>query len=143
MYKLCIITCIITSSCVITENYRNTKNTQQIIELQRTACFGTCPIYRIQIFSDGTGIYNGKKFVENIGEIRFQISKEEIKNILEFAKRIKFSEMKDEYYEAISDLPTTYVTIKEKSIKDYVGSPKELRKLEELIDQICLKAIKN
>ena len=43
------------------------------------------------------------------------------------AENIKFSEMLDEYSEKITDLPTTYIQIKEKKIKDYFGAPKKLK----------------
>jgi hypothetical protein len=51
--------------------------------------------------------------------------------------------MKDEYSEPISDLPTTFIQIKNKKIKDYVGAPKTLKNLEKLIDQIYLQTITN
>lgn len=30
------------------------------IELHRTACFGTCPIYTLQLYGNGTVVFNGK-----------------------------------------------------------------------------------
>ena len=50
--------------------------------------------------------------------------------------------MKDEYSEPISDLPTTFIQIKDKKIRDYTGAPKTLKKLESLIDQLYEKAVK-
>ena len=72
---------------------------------------------------------------------KFQLSKNEVNSILSYAHQIGFTYMQDEYYEPISDLPTTYIRIREKQIKDYVGAPKELKILEELIDKTYLKAI--
>ena len=51
--------------------------------------------------------------------------------------------MKEKYYEPISDLPTTYIRIYNKNIQDYSGSPKKLKQLENLIDNICKKAMNN
>jgi len=113
-----------------------------IICLQRTACFGTCPIYKIEIYTDGSGTYTGTRFVKNIGSSKFQLAKSDVNKILEFANKIGFSRLKDEYSEPITDLPTTYITIKDKKIKDYTGAPKELRNLEKLIDQLYQKAIR-
>ena len=50
--------------------------------------------------------------------------------------------MKNEYSEPISDLPTTFIQIKEKRIIDYIGAPKTLKNLENLIDKLSQKAIK-
>ena len=142
MNKLFLILLSISLSCgIIKHPDTSTSKIELIISLQRTACFGTCPIYKIEIYTDGSGIYTGTRFVKNIGISKFQLSKTDVNKILEFANRIGFSRMKNEYSEPITDLPTTYITIKNKKIKDYTGAPKELKKLEELIDQIYLQAV--
>ena len=113
-----------------------------IIALQRTACFGTCPIYKIEILSDGSGIYTGTRFVENIGVKKFSISKKQLNIILTQAETIDFTNMQDEYSAPISDLPTTFIQIKDKKIRDYTGAPKNLKNLERMIDQLYEEAIK-
>jgi hypothetical protein len=118
------------------------KDKELIISLQRTACFGTCPIYKIEIFSDGSGIYTGTRFVENIGVTKFSLSETQMNLILTKAEAIGFTSMKEEYSEPISDLPTTFIQIKDKKIRDYTGAPKTLKNLENLIDQLYQKAIK-
>ena len=120
----------------------NTSEIELIISLQRTACFGTCPIYKIEIFSDGSGIYTGTRFVENIGITEFSLSKTQLSLILTQAEDIGFTNMKGEYSEPISDLPTTFIQIKDKKIRDYTGAPKTLKNLENLIDQLYQKALK-
>jgi hypothetical protein len=120
----------------------NTSEIELIISLQRTACFGTCPIYKIEIFSDGSGIYTGTRFVENIGITEFSLSKTQLNLILTQAEAIGFTNMKGEYSEPISDLPTTFIQIKDKKIRDYTGAPKTLKNLENLIDQMYQKAVK-
>ena len=118
------------------------KDKEVIISLQRTACFGTCPIYFFRISSDMSGVYHGKNFVEKIGEIEFTLSEEEINSILQKANEINYCQLEDEYFERISDLPRTYIQIFDKKVLDYYGAPKELKELEKLIDKICFKYIK-
>lgn len=117
----------------------NTK--EPLITLQRTACFGECPIYKFEIYSGGDCIYYGKKFVDKIGEYKFNLKKNNIDLILSKAKEIDFKKMDDRYTSSITDLPTTYIKIKSKKIIDYSDAPKELRDLEKLIDEICFEAI--
>jgi len=128
-------------SCGLTKK-ANTLEKEPIISLQRTACFGSCPIYKIEIFSNGNGIYTGTKFVEHIGVTQFSLSKTEINLILKRAEDINFANMKNEYSEPISDLPTTFIQIRSKKIRDYTGAPKALKDLENLIDQLYQKTIK-
>ena len=117
----------------------NTK--EPLISLQRTACFGECPIYKFEIYSSGDCIYYGKKFVNKIGEYKFNLKKTDIDIIISKAKEINFKKMDDKYTSSISDLPTTYIKIKNKKIIDYSDAPKELRDIEKLIDEICFKAV--
>ena len=128
-------------SCGLTKK-TNTSEIELIIFLQRTACFGTCPIYKIEIFSDGSGIYTGTRFVENIGITKFSLSETQLNLILTKAEAIGFTNMKEEYSEPISDLSTTFIQIKDKEIRDYTGAPKTLKNLESLIDQLYQDAIK-
>ena len=115
---------------------------KKIISINRGACFGTCPIYSINIFSDMSVVYEGKNFVEKIETVEFKLSEGEINSILQKANEINYCQLEDEYFEHISDLPRTYVQIFDKKILDYYGAPKELKELEELIDKICFKYIK-
>lgn len=127
-------------SCNIIKNDIEKKN-KSVIFLKRTQCFGTCPVYEIEVFSNGHGIYTGYKFVKDIGVREFKLSTLQIEKILDYAKKIDFKNLKSEYSAAISDLPKTYVRINEKEILDYVGAPITLRKLEELIDSTYLESI--
>ena len=68
----------------------NRKEVKEIISITRGACFGTCPIYSISIFSDMSGVYQGKDFVEKTGTVKFKLSEEEINSILEKANKINY-----------------------------------------------------
>ena len=89
------------SSCGTFKKNTNTftfsESKDLIISLQRGACYGTCPIYKIQIYTDGSGIYTGTRFVENIGVIEFSLSENQINLILTQAEAIGFKNMKEEY----------------------------------------------
>jgi len=140
LHKLFLILFSVLLSCGLIKK-TDTSEIELIISLQRTACFGTCPIYKIEIYTDGSGTYTGTRFVENIGVSEFQLSKSDVNNILEYANKIGFSKLNDEYSEAITDLPTTFIQIKDKRIRDYTGAPKKLKNLEKLIDQLYQKSI--
>ena len=126
-------------ACGISKSDINKIESKEIlISLERKACYGTCPIYKMIIYDDGSAIYSGKKFVENIGLYKFTVTQEKIKYILAKAKEINFFEMRDEYTEAISDLPKTITFIKngrnQKKVIDYYGAPKTLKDFENLVD---------
>ena len=122
----------------------STINNQEdlIISLDKTACFGTCPVYKIKIYNSGKATYEGLKHVKKIGLHNLTISEGEKNIILTNEKKIGFSKMKDEYTEKITDLPTTYIMIQNKMIKDYYGAPPELKELEKKIEELFLNKLR-
>ncbi|MBT7896773.1 MAG: hypothetical protein HN564_07225 [Flavobacteriales bacterium] len=132
---------ILYSSCNLSSSSTYEIQKKLIISLNKTACFGTCPVYKIKIYNNQSAIFEGIKFVEKEGSYNFKISKKEINTILKKAKKINFQKMEDEYTELITDLPTTYIMINNKQIKDYYGAPKELKELEEIIENIFLNKL--
>ena len=126
------------SSKKSTESKDRKEKKELIISLERTACYGTCPIYRMEIFSDGSAFYHGERFVNNIGNFEFTVTKETINYILKKAEEIGFFEMEDKYTANISDLPKTITFIKSekatKKIIDYHDAPKILKEFESFVD---------
>jgi hypothetical protein len=141
MRSLSVLFIFLIISCNTVSKSTKDELNQLTISLEKTACFGTCPVFKIKIFKNGKGIFEGKKCVKKTGLIDFKLSQKEIQKILVKAENIKFSEMLDEYSEKITDLPTTYIQIKEKKIKDYFGAPKKLKDLETLIEEIVLNKL--
>ena len=144
LFFLIISSCKLTSTTYHSKNLKSdlkelSKEKTKIISLEKTACFGTCPIFSINIFNNGEVIYYGKKFVKKLGNLNLELDQKEINQILNKAKEINFNNLKSEYTENISDLPTTFISINKKTIKDYYGAPKELKDLEKLIESIVLE----
>ena len=135
---LLIIFLIILSSCKTTSNQIFNDQKKLTISLEKTACFGTCPILKIEIYNNGAIVYNGIKHVKKIGTLNLEIQKKEIQKILLMAEEIDFYNLEKEYTERISDLPTTYIMINGKLIKDYFGAPKKLKDLENQIEKKIL-----
>jgi hypothetical protein len=111
------------------------------IKLERTACFGTCPVYSVTIFRDGRARYNGIEFVKEKGVRTKTISTGEFKRLAAKVDEIGFFKLKPAYRANITDLPTTIVTVirgtESKRVEDYFGAPKRLHGLEELIENVA------
>ena len=119
-----------------------------MIRLQRTSCYGPCPIYSVTIDARGTVTYNGDKFVRVVGRRTAQIAPSVVAALLASAERIHFFEMRDAYraienpdgtVSHVTDLPTKIVTItingRTKRVEDYVGAPDVLAQFEQQIDE--------
>ena len=130
------------SSCFNFTKQKELQSPEKIISLEKTACFGRCPVFKIIIYNNGECLYNGIKFVKKSGEYNLKINEREVDEILSQATEIGFDNLKNEYSERITDLPTTYIMINNKKIKDYYGAPSELKDLEKLIEEIILNKLK-
>lgn len=113
------------------------------ITIERTSCFGSCPAYSAQIYTDGTVIYKGVDSVKITGEKQYKIPRERIKRLLEAFEKIDYFSLKDEYRTdengmSVTDLPETITSIsingKRKQVINYYYGPKKLDELENLID---------
>jgi hypothetical protein len=115
-----------------------------IITLERTACYGFCPIYTLTIHGDGTVIYEGEDFVETVGKAETIISKEKVEQLISEFDKVGYDSLKDSYTErTITDAPSVITSItrngKTKTVEHYHGdfnAPEKLTELEDKIDEI-------
>ena len=115
-----------------------------IITLERTACYGFCPIYSLTIHGDGTVIYEGEDFVQTVGRAETVTSKEKVQQIIAEFENINFFSLKNAYTEkTITDAPSVITSItrngKTKTVEHYHGdfnAPEKLTELEDKIDEI-------
>jgi hypothetical protein len=112
-----------------------------VITLRRTSCFGPCPVYSLDIFEDGSIRYVGQAFVQVTGEQRAAIPPDAVRSLISDFLKINYFALQDDYEGNITDLPTTYTSLRlgarTKSIKDYAHAPKELVELEYEIDRVA------
>ena len=132
---------IILCSCSILKKNTNYK---QIFELQTTSCYGTCPVYTLQIFSNGRAILEGKEHMNKIGNFESKIEKEKLNMLIDSFEKASFFELEDSYRSQFKDLPTKYITYYKngnaKKIMAYDNIPKELtiliKSLETLVNDL-------
>lgn len=121
-----------------------------MITLERTECFGFCPVYKLTITADGAVVFEGRRFVKQEGTtIKRAITREQIKQLMAEFVRAKFFSLDDDYSEirlsCPTDQPSAFTSIringKSKTINHYLGCgepkvPKALTELENKIDEV-------
>ncbi len=116
------------------------------IHLERTACYGTCPVYKVILRNDGSLEYEGIQHVKHTGKYRGKINLWGFNKLAQLIEKSKFMDMKDQYSIDMTDMPTTYTTViyadgKKKRIMNYGNAgPVELWAIEELIDKLVNEA---
>jgi hypothetical protein len=115
------------------------------IGIERTGCYGSCPIYTFIVKSDGTFRYKGADYVERKGEFSGTIPIWYFHRLAQFVKDSGFTELEDDYSRMVTDNPTIYTMVimngKRKTISNYADAgPTKLWAIEQLIDDLMAKA---
>lgn len=115
-----------------------------IITLQRDQCFGTCPVYSIAIYADGTVVYTGIAHVDQLGVRVFEVETPAIDSIGVRADALGYFGWNDSYENhVITDQATVTTSIRwedqSKRIVRYDGDPSApvgLIWVEDIIDLV-------
>lgn len=110
-----------------------------VITLERTPCYGFCPVYKLTILGDGTVIYDGRQFVKVEGRREAKISTKDVAMLIKRFQEIDYFSLKESYTRPVTDLSTTVTSLtlgdRSKTVRNYAGAPRELIELEKLIDR--------
>lgn len=123
-----------------------------VIRFRRTACFGWCPEYIVDIRGNGDVTYTGVRNVLVVGRHTWRTPKEKVVELIDLFRRADYFRL-DGFYEAqITDMPT-YITRlsigdRHKFVLDYGGGagaqymrdgrtmPVVVNEIEEAIDRL-------
>ena len=139
MRSICLFTLylFLISGCKSTKKTINMVPSEEatlLISMKKTACYGSCPVYEIQIFSDLTVILNGERYLDKVGNFFSTLPEKRLEELRSRFIEADFFSFQDKYTERITDLPTTYVYFNdsgnEKKVMDYSGAPDALKNIE-------------
>jgi hypothetical protein len=119
------------------------------LTLERGPCFGTCPIYRIVLRSDGTASYIGWNYVGRIGVYTGTFAPEEFTRLAKEVEALSFWELQESYLQPVNDLPVVRTAAvradtTRKVVRDHgalgvpaVEGPAELLRIQAAIDRVA------
>jgi membrane dipeptidase len=110
------------------------------ITIERSACFGMCPDYKVTIRGDGTVTYEGHQFVRVSGTHTWKIDPAAVAALAAEMQQAGYFDLQDSYEARVTDNPTTWTSLtiggRTKRIKDYVAGPAKLKEIEAKIDDV-------
>ena len=132
------------------------------VTLERSACYGTCPDYRVTIKGDGKirfstremnfpgtaaevhRMFNGQNVLW-AGTHEAEVSPQAVADLIERFRSSYFMGMKPEYVAGVTDNPTYALTLRvgkvTKHVVDYVGNevgmPANVTALEDAVDEVA------
>ncbi len=115
------------------------------IGIERTPCFGTCPVYVCIITSSGTVRYHGEATAERIGDWETKIDPYKFHQLANYIAESGYWEMEDTFATSVTDGDTVYTTFllkgRRKVFRNYASSaPPKLWALQQLIDGLLVGA---
>ncbi|HNB81364.1 MAG TPA: TonB family protein [Chitinophagaceae bacterium] len=110
------------------------------LKMDRTACFGRCPVYTVELMYNGVIVYNGSKNVEFIGEREAGISPAAMQKFMKQFSRYKLLSLQNVYKPKATDLPrlnfTFTVNGKTKTVKNGESGPAFLDVIGKKVDSL-------
>jgi hypothetical protein len=111
--------------------------------LQRTSCFGTCPVYSVRVFDDGTVIYRGDWSVRMRGTRKTKLSGASLAELRKKFRAARFLELPYQCGEASTDAPSASLFFRDGTrvrLLDHYhgckGAPAILATLEDELDRL-------
>ena len=113
---------------------------QMLATIERTACYGRCPMYKATFMDNGEVKYVGKGFVDKIGTYKTLISTEDVllikKNITEY----NYFGLDSLYPTPITDFPSSITEVNlngnRKKVINRRNPPSNLKAFEKFLDSL-------
>jgi hypothetical protein len=115
-----------------------------MLSLERTACYGRCPIYKVTVLRDGTVRWEGVEFVKVTGKATAKLPAATLAALADAFKRADYFALADDYtHRDMTDHPSAVLSYadggKKKAIRHYHGdhsAPAQLSELESRVDEL-------
>lgn len=114
------------------------------VKMHRTACFGRCPEYKIEINKDGNVTYTAMRFNADSGIYKKNIGTTKAMNVITAFKTYRVDTCREMYENRIPDIPGIIFTIKysnrTQTIHNAHFGPQFLKTLAEQMDNAGKKS---
>jgi len=111
--------------------------------LERTGCYGECPVYRLTIASDGSVVYIGTKWVKVTGRREYSITPGQVAELESAFERAGFMQLHDYDHVESTDDDWAHLSFalngRIKRVRHYHGdasAPAALNTLEDEVDRV-------
>jgi hypothetical protein len=97
-------------SCGNSKKQVNNDSESFYISMEKTACFGQCPIYTLEVIPEGYLLLDARRFNRISGKFKASLSESEKESLLVTVSQLPWNSYDEEYLTGYSDLPSTILT---------------------------------
>lgn len=117
------------------------------VSLERTACYGPCPVYRFTLYSDGSYVWEGRAYVSVTGIVRGSMTPKAYATAMRLLNAARYQEFTGrlECKTLVTDNPTVEIVVADDSVRQTInhyigcrGFPRQgdLTELEDDLDKV-------
>ncbi|MEM1321528.1 MAG: DUF6438 domain-containing protein [Bacteroidota bacterium] len=111
------------------------------MEMYKSPCFGTCPVFRMTIYDNGFVAFNGIRNTDKQGLYVRQLSKKQYEKLSKAFEAADFWSHPDVYPSDVSDVPSITISQfregKAKEVKGDFSRPEAILELEKMLDAVA------
>lgn len=111
------------------------------LKMDKGACFGSCPVYSLEIDHQGNAIYDGKRFTEKSGMYKYKLTKDQFKQVTDQLELMNFFALQDNFKSDVADLPTVTIAHTHRGLKKSISGkdtrPKRVLDLQKILEDIA------
>lgn len=115
------------------------------ISLERTMCYGPCPIYKVTVFGDGRVVWEGEHYVAVEARREWTTTRRRLTALVKAVEKINYFVLSWTPDIGATDHPSAIISVefhdgRSRTIDHYHGdfaAPEELYKLEATIDRLA------
>lgn len=130
-YLACSFGCSSSRKQELNAEAKGPENDRVVLQIRKTPCYGTCPVYEALLYQSGRVLYKGEEHVPEEGDFEMRLSPQTIEHLLKEAQNLNFFALAAYYPAQGTDFPSTYLTLYEgnsyKTVRHQEGGPKRLR----------------
>jgi hypothetical protein len=116
-------------------------NKGQVTAIEKSPCFGKCPVYAMQIFKDGKVLYEGRANTKKLGTFQKTLTKKELTTVVKAFENARFTTFQDTYISELADLPSTLIYYSDgkvnKSVTGKENRPAPVMQLQYMLEKIA------
>jgi len=125
-------------SCSSTKNLIN-EDFQ--VKMNKGACFGSCPVYTLDIDNQGNAVYVGERFTEKMGKHSMKLKKSDLQDIAKKLAEVNFFALNEEYKSDVADQPLIAISHTNKGLSKTVKGkdrrPEALLELQSMLEKVA------
>ncbi len=132
------------TACLDATKPLKVKDSQKVIEMSKSPCFGDCPVYEVAIYETGIATFKGVRNTDRMGLFVKKIGQEKVRQIINRCVSANLLQFQEVYKSNVPDLPTVSITYYEGKEKKTIAGKRErpvpVLEIEEMLDEIAFSS---